>query len=74
MGFFDLFRRPKTLGEFAADTVTKGDFSTTTVDGKKVAAVAAAVAGAAVVLSKEGADVSHANSVLQDEAARRKLP
>lgn len=72
MGFLDmLFGRPKTFGERVTDIVTKGDFSSRTTDGKKVAAAAA---GAVVAGTAAAANVSHGQSALQDAAARSKKP
>ncbi len=69
MGFFDLFMRQKTPGEFFSDALTKGDLSTKKVDGT---AVALALLGAAAAASRAGANVSHAQSTLQDAVAREK--
>jgi hypothetical protein len=75
MGFLDmLFGRPKTFGERVTDIVTRGDFSSRTTDGKKVAAVAASAAGAVVAGTAAAANVSHGQSALQDAAARSKKP
>jgi hypothetical protein len=70
MGLFDfLFMREKSWTERAVDIVTKGDFSSKAVDGRKVAAIAT---GAAAAAAKANSNVSHAQSYQQDQAARAK--
>ena len=69
MGFFDLFKTKKSAWEFVSDAVTKGDFSTTKTNWSRVGGT---VLGGAAAATKVGAELSHAQSHAQDEAARRK--
>ena len=70
MGFFDFFMRDKTWLERGRDIVTKGDFSSKAVDGRKVAA--GVVVGGVWGGAKVAGDISHGQSYQQDQAARDK--
>ena len=75
MGFLSallegLFMRDKTFGERVQDGL-KGDFSSKKVDGRKVAGIGVATAAGG---ARVAAHIDHAQSHVQDHAARNKNP